>query len=66
MENLTPDEAQCLLDAWANESQRRYGKVNKEASLYRKLSWIITESFLIKDKQGNKHRNIGSYTDLDT
>ena len=66
MEHLTPSEAQCLLNAWVNESQRRYGKVNKEAPLYRKLSRIITESYPIKDKQGNKYRNIGDYIDLDT
>lgn len=38
---LSQSEARCLLDAWVNESQRRYSKVNKEALLYRKLSRII-------------------------
>jgi len=41
VEFLTPDEAQCLLDCYANESMRRYGKLNKEAPLYRKLKRII-------------------------
>ena len=56
VEFLAPNEAECLLDCYANESMRRYGKINKEAPLYRKLSRIITNSFPIKDKEGNNRR----------
>ena len=38
---LTPKEALLLMDCWANESQRRYGKINMEAPLFLKLQRIV-------------------------
>jgi len=35
---LTPEEAQELKICFINESARRYGKVNRDAPLYRKLA----------------------------
>ena len=64
-EFLLPDEALCLLDAYANESMRRYGKVNKKARLYLKLL-RIAKPYEVTAKDGTKYRNIGDYIDSGT
>ena len=37
---ITPKEAKELMICFVNESQRRYGKVNREAPLFKKLQSI--------------------------
>ena len=37
---ITPKEAKELIICFVNESQRRYGKVNQEAPLFKKLKSI--------------------------
>jgi len=65
VEFLTPDEAHCLLDCYANESMRRYGKLNEEAPLYLKLQ-RIARLYQITAKDGTEYRNVGDYIDSGT
>ena len=51
---FTPEEAKELVYCWIHESQRRYGKVNKEAPLYLKLKAIAKPVLLKIRLQGNE------------
>jgi len=51
---LTPEEAKELIYCFIHESQRRYGKVNKEAPLYLKLRKIASP-VLLKIKLASNH-----------
>jgi len=48
---LTPDEAKELMYCFIHESQRRYGKVNREAPLYLKLKEIAKPALLVLKAQ---------------
>jgi len=49
--SLTPEEAKELMYCWIHESQRRYGKVNREAPLYLKLKEIARPVLLVLKAQ---------------